>query len=160
MKIDRHFLNLTGEYRVCAELLKRHLLATITYGTYKGVDVFTIGEKRKIAAIEVKASNSNRFVTGLYQKYPDPKGLCPHFWVLYSITWKTDDEGNEVSVDRFFILSHEELAVIQAKRNAPKEKLTYGQAADRFKKGVDNVLLEHVAEHENRWDKIIDFCKG
>ena len=55
-----------------AELLKRSLFATITYGNKKGIDIFAIGENRRVAVVEVKASNSSRFVTSLFQKYPDP----------------------------------------------------------------------------------------
>jgi hypothetical protein len=30
--IDKYYLNLAGEFQVCAELLKRELFATVTYG--------------------------------------------------------------------------------------------------------------------------------
>jgi hypothetical protein len=154
-KIDKHFLNLAGEYRVCAELLKRALFATITYGNKKGVDIFAIGANRRVAVIEVKASNSKRFVTSLYQKYPDETATRPDFWVLYSIN-KTE---KEVFEERFFILSHDELAKAQALRNSRGVPNTYQEAATFAKGGVDNVLISDVEKYEDQWLKIIDFCK-
>lgn len=152
--LDKDFLNLAGEYRVCAELLKRALFATITYGNKKGVDIFAIGEKRKVAVVEVKASNSNRFVTGLFQKYPDPKATCPDFWVFYSL--KETTGGFE---ERFFVLTHKELAEAQSTRNSKGKKHTYEEAAAHAAKGVDNVLINDIEQYENQWSKILDFCK-
>lgn len=43
MAIDKYYLNLAGEYRVAAELLKREVFATITYGKQKGADIYAIG---------------------------------------------------------------------------------------------------------------------
>ena len=152
---EKDFLNLAGEYRVCAELLKRMLFARITYGNKKGVDIFAIGSERRVAVIEVKASNSNRFVTSLFQKYPDPTATRPDFWVLCS--FRKTSEG--VYEERFFILTHEELAIAQAKRNGRGKKLSYKEAATLAAKGVDNVRIEDVEGHEGKWEKIITFCK-
>ncbi len=154
MAIDRYNLNLAGEYRVAAEILKRGLFATVTYGNKKGADVFAIGENRRAAVVEVKASNSNRFVTKLYQKYPNPDATHPDFWILYAV--QTSDNGS--FIERFFVLSHDELAVVQGERNCPGESLSYVEAAARVPKGVDNVLISNVELHEDAWTKITDFC--
>ena len=77
MAIDKYYLNLAGEYRTAAELLKRELFATITYGNKKGADIYAIGPNRRTAVVEVKASNSQRFVTGFYQKYTNIQRLVP-----------------------------------------------------------------------------------
>ena len=69
MKINKYHLNLAGEYRVCAELLLRGIFATVTFGNMKGADVVAVGPNRRAAIIEVKASQSTRFVTSFYQKY-------------------------------------------------------------------------------------------
>jgi hypothetical protein len=155
MAIDKYNLNLAGEYRVAAELLKRNLFATVTYGNKKGADIFAIGSSRCAAVIEVKASNSRRFVTKFYQKYPDPAKPHPDFWVLYSV--RESDAGFE---ERFFVLSHEELAQAQGRRNCPGQSLSYAERAARARKGVDNVLIQDVEPSENKWDKIISFCKS
>ena len=83
MAIDKYYLNLAGGYRVAAELLKRGIFASITYGKKKCADIYAIGPNRKTAVVEVKASNSNRFVTGFFQKYRDETQEHPDFWVLY-----------------------------------------------------------------------------
>jgi hypothetical protein len=61
--IDKYSLNLAGEYRVAAELCLRGLYTSVTYGNKKGADLYAIGENRRAAVIEVKASQSSRFVT-------------------------------------------------------------------------------------------------
>lgn len=153
MKIEKYYLNLAGEYRVCAELLKRGIFATVTYGNMKGADIFAIGSNRRAAVVEVKASNSSRFVTGFYQKYKSRDIEHPTFWVLYSVTPR--DNGY---VERFFVLSHEQLADAQAQRNHSGEVLSYDERARRVQHGVDNVLLQDIEAHEDAWTKIVEWC--
>jgi hypothetical protein len=127
MPIDKYHLNLAGEYRVCAELLKRELFATVTYGNKKGADIYAVGSNRVAAVIEVKASNSSRFVTSFYQKYKSSDLPHPDFWVLYSLRSDAD-----AFAERFFVLSHDELGRIQAVRNCPNEALSYQQVAEHL----------------------------
>jgi hypothetical protein len=150
--LDRYHLNLAGEYRVAAELLKRGIFATITYGNRKGADIYAIGESRRMAVVEVKASNDGRFVTKFYQKYQDEAAEHPDFWVLY---WLKAGAGGGFD-ERFFILSHDELAKAQATRNGTSD-LSYVESAARVVKGVDNVLARDLAEHQDTWGKITDF---
>ena len=150
MGIDKHYLNLAGEYRVAAELLKRELFATITYGNQKGADIYAIGANRRAAVVEVKASNTGRFVTGFFQKYQDEMKVHPDFWVLYWLA--------EKGPERFFILSHQEMARAQAERNQPGQVMTWAESAAAVAKGVDNVLAKDLTAHDSRWDKIVDYC--
>src|SRR5512138_2468003 len=144
MNIDKYHLSLAGEYRVCAELLKRGIFATVTFGNMKGVDIFAIGPNRRAAMVEVKASNSSRFVTRFYQNYKSQDVEHPNFWVLYSVT-EQDDRFSE----RFFVLSHEQLADAQARRNHPGEDMPYDERVRRVEQGVDNVLIQDVEAHED-----------
>ena len=64
MALDKYHLSLAGEYRVASELLKRNIFATITFGNAKGAVLYAIGPTRRTAIIEVKSSNSSKFVTG------------------------------------------------------------------------------------------------
>ena len=149
MPLDKYHLNLAGEYRVAAELFKRGIFATITYGNQKGADIYAIGaETRKTAVIEVKASNSQRFVTGFYQKYRQESTPHPGFWVLYRLG--SDEEA-------FFVLSHAEMAHAQGERNHPNRDLTWAEHATRASKGVDNVTAVALTGHRDRWEKIADF---
>ncbi len=150
MGIDKYFLNLAGEYRVAAELLKREVFATITYGNRKGADIYAIGPNRRTAVIEVKASNTSRFVTSFYQKYADETKPHPDFWVLYSLA------GDQS--ERFFILTHGELAYVQAQRNSPGLMMSWADSAQAAAGGVDNVLAGHLDAYESCWHKIVDYC--
>ena len=152
MKIDKYYLNLAGEYRVSSELLKRGVFATVTYGNKKGAYIYAIGTNRRAAVIEVKASNSLRFVTSFYQKYKTIDKEHPTFWVLYSVR----ESQGEFS-ERFFVLTHEEMAEAQAERNH-HETLSWEERAAELVRGVDNVVAKNVEQHEIRWDKIVDYC--
>ncbi len=152
-KIDKYYLNLAGEYRVSAELLKRGIFATVTLGNMKGADVIAVGANRRAAVIEVKASNSSRFVTSFYQKYKTVTCAHPAFWVLYSVKVQGDSH-----VERFFVLTHEELAQRQSRRNDRDAKLSYDECVARYAGGVDNVLITDVEDCEDRWQMIVDWC--
>ena len=150
MALDKYYLNLAGEYRVASELLKRSIFATITYGNKKGADIYAIGPNRKTAIVEVKASNSDRFVTAFFQKYTDESKDHPDFWVLYSLK-KNDEED-------FFILSHAEMAAAQGERNFPGESLAWAQYSEASLKGVDNLLAKDLQAHKSAWQKIAEWC--
>ena len=152
MPIDKYFLNLSGEYRVAAELLKREIFTTITYGNKKRADLYAIGPTRKTAIVEVKASNTGRFVTGFYQKYDTETKGHPDFWVLY---WLRKDGSDE-----FFVLNHEEMAHAQAERNRPGVTGSWTEHAVFVKTGVDNVLAKDLEPHRNAWSKITTFCEA
>ncbi len=80
-KIPSYLLNLAGEYRVCSELNKRGVFATVTYGTRKGVDVYAISDRRARALkIEVKTSQKGNFVTSLSQNCGDDDPNAEGFW--------------------------------------------------------------------------------
>ncbi len=88
-QIEKNFLGIAGEYVVCAELLKRKVPATITYGNQKAIDIIVICKDKKNLNIEVKTSMSKRIVTGFFQKYTSPEALHPDFWVIVYIDEKT-----------------------------------------------------------------------
>ena len=155
MSIDKYHLNLGSEYRVASELLFRGLFATVTYGNKKGADLYVIGNNRQAAVVEVKASQKNRFVTGLFQKYRRPDEPHPDFWVLHHVGLKAGDWSH-----RFFVLSHAEIVPVQMATNAPGLDLSYEEVALRSAKGVDNVSLKSVEVFENAWGKILDHCGG
>lgn len=148
--IDKLHLNLAGEYRVCSELLKRGIFATVTYGNMKSCDVVAVGANRRAAIVEVKTSQSKKFVTGFYQKFKTPDQPHPTFWVLYSV--KPDE--------KFFVLTHNELALVQAIRNFPGEDPLppYETRVARVAKGVDNVVIENVCTWEGQWENIVRWC--
>ena len=153
-KIPTYLLNLAGEYRVCSELNKRGVFATVTYGNHKGVDVYAISDQGDLAVrIEVKTSQQGNFVTKLTQKGSADDRRTPDFWVLCQI--KAGDYSS--FRERFFILTHKEISRIQAKRNkiyGAKYLARHGSEFD-FSKGIDNVKLADVEAFEDGWDKIL-----
>lgn len=131
---------MTGEYYVCAELLKRGYNASITIGNAKAVDIIILMEDNTYRKIEVKTSRNKRFVTGFFQKYYDQTiTLHPDFWVFVYI-----DEEN---LSHYFILTHQEMGEVQMKRNEMDvwERIV----------GCDNVLLKDIEQFENQWEKIL-----
>jgi hypothetical protein len=166
VKIDKYHLSLAGEYRVASELLKRGLNATVTFGHAKSADVIAYGANRKATVIEVKTSQQKNFVTGFYNKFRAPEDEHPDFWVLVQVRREPDVDSTE----RFFILSHAELSIVQARRNRAyllnrsvireDQNLSwndyYRLTNDRH--GVDNVLLTDVQPYEDDWGKIIEAC--
>jgi hypothetical protein len=159
-KIKSNLLSLAGEYRVCSELLKCGIFSTVTYGTHKGVDVYAIRENQDRALrVEVKTSQTGRFVTGISQKKlkrTDP--AAPDFWVLFLLK----STGNSY-VERFFVFAHAELYDLQNSVNREyAEKYKARRGVDfEFGKGVDNVPLVKVdrPEHEDQWQKIVERFK-
>jgi hypothetical protein len=152
--IPSYLLNLAGEYRICSELTKRGVFATVTFGNHKAVDVYAISDRKELALkIEVKTSQRLNFVTSITQKGLANNPHAPDFWVLFQTKLGKDNCFSE----RFFILSHKEICGIQARRNrmyAAKYADRHGKEPD-LSTGVDNVTVKDVERFENRWDKII-----
>jgi hypothetical protein len=154
IRLDSDLLNLAGEYRVCSELNKRGMFATVTYGHRKSADIYLISDRRRRALrVEVKTSQGNRFVTSITQKGLADDPNAPDFWVLVHIQRRAADEFCE----RFFVLTHREICRIQSARNrryAQRHRRRHKTAPD-FSRGVDNVVLADVVQHENAWSKVV-----
>ena len=136
---EKHFLNLAGEYAVCSELAKRSIQANLTLGNKKAVDIIVLLNENKAKTIEVKTTNKNRIVTGFFQKYKTPETPHPDIWIMVII--------DKLLSTRFFILTHEEVAMTQMKVN----KLDNWA---ENKGGVDNIPIKDLLEFENKWEKI------
>jgi len=153
-RIESYLLNLAGEYRVCSELNRRGVFATITCGNRKSVDVYAISDRQERALkIEVKTTQRMNFVTGITQKGLEKEPTAPDFWVLFQLRPNRDG----TFADRFFVLSHAEICKIQKKRNAvyaKSYKARHGHGPN-LSAGVDNVRLADVERHEQQWSKII-----
>lgn len=155
-KIPKYLLNLAGEYRICSELNKRGVFATITYGNRKGVDVYAISDRKERALkIEVKTAQQGKFVTSITQKGLDKnRPDSPDFWVLFQIL----PGQNATFEERFFILTHEEICGVQKRRNNEWQNQYFKRHGKRFhikSKGVDQVKVKDVEPFEDQWAKII-----
>lgn len=150
MKIPSYILNLAGEYRVCSELNRQGVFATISYGHQKGADIYAISNGRS-SKIEVKTTQRKNFVTKITQKGLFGSKSAPDFWVLF-----------QISDEKFFVLSHEELCEVQRRRNkiyCADYLAKHGQQFD-LATGVDNVKGSDVESFENQWSKIIERVGG
>lgn len=108
-RIPKYLLSLAGEYRVCSELNKLGIFATVTYGNRKSVDVYAISDRHERALkIEVKTAQQRRFVTRITQKDLANDPHAPDFWVLFQIGLEAGTK------DRFFVLTHKEICAVQA----------------------------------------------
>ena len=138
--IDKYHLSLAGEYAVCSELCKRGLDVSITFGNAKATDVILHHHPNgTYKRIEVKTSQTGRFVTNFFQKYYDKTlNNRPDYWVLVYI-----DKNGQM---HYYVFTHEELGEIQMKRNG---MTTWGKV-----NGCDNVLLRDIAVYEDCWEKI------
>jgi hypothetical protein len=156
-KIPTDLLSLAGEYRVCSELNKRGVFATVTYGNRKSVDLYAInGRQQRALKIAVKTNQTQKgdFVTGITQKGLADDPDAPDFCVLFHI--RPDQDGK--FTERFFVLTHEEICQAQAAVNrgyAKKYLKRHGKQPD-LSKGVDNVTVADVEPHEDQWFKIVD----
>lgn len=178
MPIPAYLLNLAGEYRVCSELNKRGVFATVTYGNRKNVDVYAISDARnRSLKIEVKTSRTQRFVTKITQKFlvcqpelnpvvsqlgidalweailNDCDPQAPDFWVLFQMIRHEDDRFEE----RFFVLTHREICQAQVGLNKLWESefsIRNGHTFD-FSQGVDAVTVEAVRNYEGQWSRIV-----
>ena len=135
---EKYNLSKAGEYGVCAELSKRGFNASITFGNAKATDIVIYFEDQTFKRVEIKTSRRTRFVTGFFQKYFDNSRIHPDFWVLVHI-----DAEN---VSHYYVLTHEEMAKVQMKRNEMDEW-------ERIV-GCDNVLLRDLEPFKEKWETI------
>ncbi len=128
--------------------------------------MITYGSNRKARIIEVKTSQQKNFVTGFYNKYKNAKQEHPDFGILVQVQMDAEHNFSE----RFFILTHAELSVIQTKRNrayrircgdvTENQRLSWEKHYQLTMEGysVDNVLVTDVEKFENKWDTIVKAC--
>lgn len=152
-KLPKYLVNLTGEYRVCSELNRRGVFATVTYGNRKGADVYAISDQKSRALrIEVKTTQGTKFPNRVDPDNPG-KTDCPDFWVLFALA--TDDLP-----DRFFVLSDKEFCDAQRMRTAKSReryRAKHGrESTNRFRA----VHLQDVEAFKDKWEKIVAAVGG
>lgn len=144
----KYLLSLAGEFRVCSELLKRGIYATLTLGNKKGIDIFIYNnETNHTKSIEVKTTQRNTFMTSLFQKYKTEESKHPDYWILFS----TKEEADNKFEDTFYIIEHKDLIILQKKMNK-SEDLSYAECVEKAKVGADNIGYSLLSEFKDNWN--------
>ena len=93
----KHTIGLSGEFLVAGELLRRGIMAAVTYGNAKKADVIAVNEATAIA-LEVKTTSQPKWVLG-GQLPPDNSNI----WVLVHLPEK------ETESPEYFVMTSAEL---------------------------------------------------
>jgi hypothetical protein len=140
--VKKELIGLAGEMRVCAELLKKGHIASITHGNSKATDIIVLdSESSRFLRIEVKTSrNGKNFLNGFYPKYEDSEKLHPDIWVFY-----LPDRQMSSSGDRFYLAKHEEVSRLQLIVNQGR--------VTKSGEGCDNIPLKIIDSEieEGNW---------
>ena len=148
METEKNLISLAGEMRVCSELLKRGLSASITFGNAKATDIIVTGRNNRFIRVEVKTSkNGKNFVTNYYPKYTDANSLHPDIWVFYLPC--LPDKNLKLSNDRFFIATHEDVGKLQRDVNT-NGGTKPGDGITLPGKGCDNIPLKVFEKEKDR----------
>jgi hypothetical protein len=146
-KCPGYLLSLAGEYRVCSELNRRGLLATITSGNHKAVDVYVISRRERALRIEVKTTQENDFCTTFPKGGYTPES-APDFWVFF----QTKANGDEQYLERFFVLTHDEMMSVQEKHNDDYSRSHNGKPHEDG--AYQGLSVQDILAHEGAWYKI------
>jgi len=142
----KYYLAMCGEYYVAAELHRRGVPASITYGNAKKADVVALSEGGDAATvIEVKTTNQSKWVVGNYVPQPSKK-----IWVFVYVP------SDNAQRPTFYILTQTEITDILApldsafrQRYKEKHGVEYGD-----KPGVCSLKRSDIEGYEDKWKKI------
>lgn len=155
----KYSLNLAGEFYVAAELNRRGIFASVTYGAAKNADVLAFSQQsRKTAVIEVKttASANRKWITG--QHSINKNSIDPQlFWVLVLVPGIEEAD----TAPRFFVFTSKEL-VEKVSENHDTYRARYQEKhGTQFQDsgGVYNLLISEAEamQAEGQWAKISDW---
>lgn len=156
---QKYSLNLAGEFYVAAELNRRGIFASVTYGAAKNADILAFDQQsRQTAVIEVKttASPNKKWLTG--QHSIDKNSIDPQlFWVLVLAPSKEDT----LSAPRFFVFTSQELVEKVSAAHAAYSAGYFEEHRVPFQdsKGVYSLSLSdaEAMQAEGQWEKIANW---
>ncbi len=148
---QKYFLNIAGEFYVAAELNRRGIYASVTYGAAKNADVLAFDqESRQTAVIEVKTT---AWVTGQHSINESNKHSHT-FWVLTLLPDVKETQGSP----RFFVFTSKELVekVSESHRLYSEGYQKKHGVPFEDSKGVYSLSLEEAEsmDAEGKWAKI------
>ena len=150
-------LSLAGEFFVAAELQRRDVMASVTYGNAKKADVVAFSPETSTAqVIEAKSTSQRKWVVG--NKNPEPS---EDLWVLVHIP------ENSTETTRYFILTAREIhGILKPGEVEYCQKYIERHGHEPTGVGVYSVRLNQVdgkqqangtqlESCEGKWDKIL-----
>ena len=159
--MDKVFLNLAGEFLAAAELNRRKILCSVTYGAAKSADIFAFGEESsKLVRLEVKTTTSAkaRWPVGARALIADTR---LHLWVLVLLpealnSAPTDDTQRGHHAPRFFVLNGSEIAALAGHNCDAYAEQYRGKHGLDFprEKMVPIITIKQAAEYEAAWQKV------
>ena len=148
---EKYHLNLAGEYFVAAELQRRGIHSSITYGNAKKSDVIAFSESGdKAVAIEVKSTSRPSWVVG---------GSIPaesnRHWVFVNIPVDNSQPSS------FYILTQAEIHnILSAKHKIFQISYRKRHGHDFNGKGVYSLLRSEIEACRDNWVPITKFIKA
>ena len=154
----KYNLSVAGDFFVAAELQRRGVMASVTYGNAKKADVVAFSPKISTAqVIELKSTSKQKWVVG--NKNPEP---TEDLWVLVHIP-ETSTETT-----RYFILTAREIhgilnpgeveyrrRYIKRHGHEPTDRGVYSVRLNQVD-GAKTVDDSHMETCEDKWGKITD----
>ena len=139
----KHTTGLAGEFLVAGELLRRGVMAAVSFGNAKKADVFALHEGRS-ALLEVKSTSEAKWVLG---------GRLPEetvsLWVLVYLP------ADLKQAPEYFILSGAELrAAVAPRHEAYMGRYRAKHGKEFTARGVVSVFRKDVDGHRGAWEKV------
>lgn len=140
----KHTLGLSGEFLVAGELLRRGVIAAVTYGNAKKADVIAVSGESALS-IEVKTTSESRWVLGGQIPKADSS-----IWVLVHLP------ANLKESPEFFILSGKELhSIILPEHEAYLSRYREKHGKEFTGRGVVSVKRKLIDDNYiGAWNKI------
>jgi len=142
----KHSLGLAGEFFVAAELLRRGVLASVTYGNAKKADVVALSPSgRNAVVIEVKTTSSDSWIVG-NSVPPAGDGL----WVFVYLP------PSEADSPKYFVLTSTEVhEIVGADFKAYRERFRAKNNREFAGAAVQTLSRTKAQPHEGKWEKVL-----
>lgn len=146
----KHSLGLAGEFLVAGELLRRGIMAAVTYGNAKKADVIAVNGPRALA-VEVKSTSEAKWVLG--NSLPE---LDQRIWVLVHLPHE------DAEPPQYYVLAAEELrALVQPRHDQYRRDYRAKHGKDFTSTGVVSIRRETIpAEYLGAWSKVHERIKS
>lgn len=163
------FTNLAGEFLVAAELNRRHILCSVTYGAAKSADVFAFSDDSgRVVRVEVKSTDKihGDKAEWLIGRRGLVAGSTEHIWVFVLLPDPLDNQTDDNCergrhAPRFFVLTGAEVQALGEKNGEEYKQRYLAKHGEPYSnQGCwATVQLGAVLRHEAAWSKIATAIK-